>query len=333
MTLSRSRLLLCGSAAATLLVLIATPQLLGGHVSAALATLRGADARWLTVGVLGFIGGFCCTVGAWRSALSATGGSICAKQAAARLGIGSLVNAFAPAKLGDAVKIALCARAVDGPDRLWTTGGVYAALAAARSLCLAGLLVVASLTGALPLWPVFALCAVVAVIACAAALSGRVRNHPRIAHLLGALVALERSPRAIAQVLGWTAAMVLTRVAATVAIAAALELPHPFLAALLILPALDVASAFPVTPGGMGVGSGAVAVALAGRGIGATQALGVGIAIQALETVVAIGAGSAGALYLAGPGTAARRWSARVAVVGAAAAAAALLSAAILDAF
>ena len=333
MTLSRSRILLCGTAAATLLVVVATPQLFGGHVSAALATLRGADSRWLTVGALGFIGGFCCTVGAWRAALSAAGGTICAKQAAARLGIGSLVNAFAPAKLGDAVKIALCARAVEGPDRLWTTGGVYAALAAARCLCLAALLVVASLTGALPVWPIFVLCAVVALIGCAAALSGRLRNHPRIAHLVGALAALERSPRAVAQVLGWTAAMVLTRVSATVAIAAALQLPHPFLAALLILPALDVAAAFPVTPGGMGVGSGAVAVALAGRGIGATQALGVGIAIQALETAVAIGAGSAGALYLAGPGTAARRWSTRVAFVGATAAAAALLGAAILDAF
>src|SRR5436190_9706426 len=209
MTLSRSRLLLCGSAAVTLLVLIATPQLLGGHVSAALATLRGADSRWLTVGALGFIGGFCCTVGAWRSALSAAGGSICARQAAARLGIGSLVNAFAPAKLGDAVKIALCARAVEGPARLWTTGGVYAALAAARSLCLAALLVVASATGALPLWPVFVLCTLVAVIGCAAAFSGRLRHHPRIAHLLGALAALERSPRAVATLLGWTAAMVL----------------------------------------------------------------------------------------------------------------------------
>lgn len=332
MTLSRSRFVLCGFAAATLFVLFATPQLLGGHLADALGTLRAADPWWLALGALGFIAGFCCTVGAWRSALEAAGGSICAKQAAARLGIGSLVNAVAPAKLGDAVKIALCARAVDGPDRLWTTGGVYAALAAARSLCLAGLLVVASVTGAIPVWPVFLLCSVVAVIACAAAFSGRLRNHPRIAHLVGALAALERSPRAVAQVLGWTAAMVVTRLAATVAIAAALELPHPFLAALLILPALDLAAAFPVTPGAMGIGSGAVAVALAGRGIGAAQALGVGIAIQALETLVAIGAGSAGALYLAGPGTAARRWSARVAFVGAAAAAAALLGAALIDA-
>jgi uncharacterized membrane protein YbhN (UPF0104 family) len=331
MTLSRSRIALCGGAAATLLVLVVTPQLLGGRVSGALVALRGADPGWLTLGAVGFIGGFCCTVGAWRSALSAAGGSICAKQASARLGIGSLVNAFAPAKLGDAVKIALCARAVEGPDRLWTTGGVYAALAAARSLCLAALLVVASATGALPLWPVFVLCSLVAVIGCAAAFSGRLRNHPRIAHLLGALAALERSPRAVASLLGWTAAMVLMRLSATVAVAAAIQLPHPFLAALLILPALDVAAAFPVTPGGMGVGSGAVAVALAGRGIGASQALGVGIAIQALETAVAIGAGSAGALYLAGPGTAARRWSMRVAFVGAAASAAALLGVAVLD--
>ena len=64
-------------------------------------------------------------------------------------------------------------------------------------------------------------------------------------------------------VLGWTAAMALTRLAATVAVAEALGIPHPFLAALVILPAIDVASALPLTPGNVGVGSGAVAVALA----------------------------------------------------------------------
>ena len=50
-----------------------------------------------------------------------------------------------------------------------------------------------------------------------------------------------RSPRS----LGWTAGMVLARLGATMAVAAALGLPHPVLAALLILPALDVAVGVP----------------------------------------------------------------------------------------
>jgi uncharacterized membrane protein YbhN (UPF0104 family) len=325
MTVSRPKLIASAAAVIALVAVAATPQLLGSRVSSALAALAGADQRWLTIGWLGFLAGFLATVGAWRAALGAAGGRICPRQAAARIGIGSLVNSIAPAKLGDAVKIALCAKAIEGPGRLWTTGGVYVALAATRSLTLGLLLVVAASTGAMPLWPVFALFGAVAVLAVAASFSGRLRRHPRIAQVLGGFAALERSPRAIAAVLSWTVAMQLARLGATGAVAAALGLPHPFLAALLILPALDVAAAFPITPGSIGVGSGAVAVALASRGIGMTQALGVGIAIQALETLVSLAAGSVGALYLARPGERARRWSFRVATVGGAAGLAAVV--------
>jgi uncharacterized membrane protein YbhN (UPF0104 family) len=167
---------------------------------------------------------------------------------------------------------------------------------------------------------VFALVAMVAVLALAGSLSGRVRRHPRIAQVLEGFAALERSPRALATVLGWTVGMVACGLGATVAVAAALGLPHPLIAALLILPALDVASAFPITPGSIGIGSGAVAVALAGRGIGMPQGLATGFAMQALETLVSISAGSLGALYLASEHVAVRRWTVRIAAVGGSAA-------------
>jgi uncharacterized membrane protein YbhN (UPF0104 family) len=332
MTASRPKILLSAATVGLLVVVAATPGLLGGRVSGAFDALGGADRRWLALGVAGFAAGFACTVAAWRAALEAAGGTICARQAAARIGIGSLVNSFTPAKIGDAVKIALCARAIDAPTRLWTTGGVYAALAAARCLTLAALLIVASAVGAMPLWPVFALCGAVGFLAIAATFSGRLRSHPRIAHVLGALAALERSPKAVATVLAWTVGMVLARLGATMAIAAALGLPHAVLAALVILPALDVASAFPLTPGGIGVGSGAVAVALASRGVGVTDAIGVGLAIQALETLVSVVAGTLGALYLARQNAVAR-WTLRLATVGAAATLAAALGVAVINAF
>ncbi|HVC87601.1 MAG TPA: lysylphosphatidylglycerol synthase domain-containing protein [Gaiellaceae bacterium] len=332
MTISRRNLALSLAMLALLAVVSLSPQLLGAHVASAFESLRGADPRWLLLGAAGFVGAFVCTVGSWRAALAAAGGRICPKQAAARLAVGSMVNAFAPAKLGDAIKIALCSKAIDAPGRIWTAGGVYAALAAARSLMLAALLVVAFASGAMPLWPVFVLLGIVAALAVAATFSGRLRRHPRIAHVLDGLAALERSPRALATVLAWTAGMVVARVAATVAVSAALGIPHPVLAALLILPALDVASAFPVTPGSIGVGSGAVAVALASRGIGMTQALGVGFAMQALETLVSITTGVAGVLYLAKPGAALRRWTIRLAILGASAAAATGLSLLVFDA-
>jgi uncharacterized membrane protein YbhN (UPF0104 family) len=298
-------------ALAAVVVAAAMPQLLQGRVAAAIDALGGADPHWLWLAALGYVGGFVCTVASWRAALAAAGGKICPRQAAARLGVGSLVNTFAPAKIGDAVKVALCAKAIEGPQRIWTTGGVYAGLAAARSIMLALLLIVASATGALPLWPVFVLLGMAGTLAVVASSSTRWRRHPRIARLLEGFAALERSPRAIATVLGWTAGMVVCRFAATVAAAAALGLPHPVLAALVIMPALDVAAAIPLTPGNIGIGSGAVAMALASRGIGTSQALGVAFAIQAVETLVGVSIGTLGAAYLTKPSPVVRRWAMR----------------------
>src|SRR4051812_150143 len=207
--------------ALTALVAVATmPQLLGPKVSAALAALAGADPRWLAIGAAAFGVSFLASVAAWRAALAASGGRICARQAAARIGVGCLVNAVAPAKLGDAVKVALCAKAIEGPDRIWTTGGVYAGLGAAHALTLAALVVAASATGALPLWPVFVLCGAVVVVAAVALSSSRWRNHHRIAHLLGGFAALARSPRAFAAVMAWTAVGALSRVVAAAAVGA-----------------------------------------------------------------------------------------------------------------
>src|SRR5438067_6504203 len=195
MTLSRRQLLISTIALAALAGVAMSPHLLGSRVASAVSTLGGADQGWLFAATVGFLAAFACTVGAWRAGFAAAGGRISARDAAAALGIGSMVNSIAPAKLGDAVKIALCSRAIDAPGRIWTAGGVYAALAAARSLTLALLVVVASVAGAVPLWPVFALCAVVTVLCAVGFLSGRVRRHPRIAQVLEGFAALERSPR------------------------------------------------------------------------------------------------------------------------------------------
>jgi uncharacterized membrane protein YbhN (UPF0104 family) len=306
---SRSQLLLSLLGLAALAAVAASPHLLQAHVVSALSSLSDARPNWLVLAGAGFVAGFVCTVQSWRAALAAAGGRISPPQAGAGLAVGSLVNAFAPAKLGDAVKVGLCSRAIDGPGRLWTAGGVYAALAAARSLTLAGLLVAASATGALPLWPVFALLAAVGAVAVAARRTSRWRTHPRIARLAAGFASLERSPRAAAAVVGWTAGMLVSRLAATAAVAVALGLPHPLVAALVIMPALDVAAVFPLTPGNIGIGSGAVAMALASRGIGTGQALGVGFGIQAVETFVSVALGTAGLLYLAQPSAVVRRFA------------------------
>lgn len=332
MNLSRRSIALSAAGLAALAAAIAVAQV-GGRLSPAFDSLTDASRPWLGIAALAFLAAFVCTVGAWHGALTSAGARICPRQAAARLGVGALVNAAAPAKLGDAVKIALCSRAIASPGRLWTTGGAYAALVATRSLALASLVVIAFLSRAMPLWPVFILMSGAAVVAVAALLSSRLRSHARIAHLLDGVTALVRSPRALAKVVAWTVGMQVARLAGTVAVVQAFSLPHPLLAALVILPALDVAGAIPLTPGSIGVGSGAVAVALASRGIGMTQALGVGLAIQAVETIVSTTCGTAGLVYLLHPSARMRRVASRVAVVGVSVASAAFLGLTVFDLF
>ena len=331
MKLSKSRVIVSGLVLVAIVVAAAMPQVLGTRVSHALVTLQGANRNWLALATLGFTAGFMSCVFAWRAALAAAGGRISLARGTASLGVGALVNTFTPARVGDVVKIALFSRAIDGPDRVWTAGGTYAAVAAARCLSIAALVVAASLTGALPVWPVFALCGGVAALGAFALSSQRWRRYHRIAHLLDGFAALVRAPRFAAKLLGWSAAVALTRVGAVAALATALGLPHPLLAALVICPALDLAGTMPLTPGNLGIASGAVAVALQSRGIGVTAAIGVGIGIQALETLVSLAAGTAGALYFAGSSEVGRRWAPRVAVIGVATAIAALLGTFMLD--
>jgi uncharacterized membrane protein YbhN (UPF0104 family) len=334
MSLSRPTftLVLAGAAGAAALGATTFP-LLGHHIASALHVLTGASRPWLAGAFVAFLASFACTVGAWRSALAAAGAHLCPKQAAARLGIGSMVNAFTPAKLGDAVKITLCARAIDAPDRMWTATGTYTALAAARSLTLAGLVVAASATHALPIWPVFLLVGSAAGIALAATASTRFRSHHRIASFLAGVGSLARDRRALRGVALWTVGMQLFRLAGTVAAVLALGLPHPLLAALVILPALDLAGAVPVTPGSFGVGSGAVAVVLASRGIGMTDALATGLAIQGVETLVSVTCGSLGLAYLMQPSERATRTAIRVAVVGTTTLLATLVGVVVFDLF
>jgi uncharacterized membrane protein YbhN (UPF0104 family) len=332
MKLATSKIVLSVVALAAVVVVATAPQLLGPKVDEALSSVAGANPVWLAAAAAAYAVAFLASAAAWRSALGACGGRVSLQDVSARIGVGCLVNTVAPAKLGDAVKVALCAKALDGRDRIWTASGLYAGLGAAHALALAALVVAASATGAAPLWPVFVLCGAVAVVGALALSSPRWRNHHRIEHLLGGFAALARSPRAAAEVVGWTAAASAARVGAAAAAATALDLPSPFLAALVILPAMDLAGTIPLTPGNVGVGSGAAALALQSRGIGVADAIGVGIAMQALQTAVSVAVGTAGALYLAQPRGTARRWTARGAVaLGVSLALAALVGAFVLD--
>jgi uncharacterized membrane protein YbhN (UPF0104 family) len=312
-----SRRVVVGAAALTaaLAAVAFVPQLLGSEVQRALAGLSGARPAWLWAAAGCFVLSLAGSAGAYRSAFGLVGARIAPLDAAARYGVGSLVNTFAPARLGDAVRLALFARSIDSDERLWRTGGVFAAIGAARACSLALLVVAGSVTGALPLWPVLVCLALVAAAAVAAVATRNRTARSHVAHVLDAFRALGREPARGARILGWIVLATLARVGAAAAVAAALGVHGAIAAALVIVPALDLAGTMPLTPGNVGITSGAVAMALNAHGVPMTVALTAGIAFHAVEICAGLTWGLAGALCLV-PLQPARRWT--VAMAGAA---------------
>ena len=286
-------------AAATLLLCVlgaavATPQLLGTRVASALETLERADPRYLWIAAAGCALTVIGSAGGWRTAIGLCGGETTLADATARFGVGSLVNTFIPARAGDAVRIGLFSRLVPGDHPLWTTGGAFAALGAARAVVLGALVLTGALAGAVPLWPLLVAAAVAAAAIVAAARARRSR-----AHLLDAFRALAADPAAGARLVAWVVLSVVGRVAAAAAVSAALGIGDPLLAALVILPALDLSGIVPLTPGNLGVASGAIALAVHTHGVPFDDGLAAGMTFQAVETGVGLVVGVAGVLRLA----------------------------------
>src|SRR5262249_17095735 len=69
------------------------------------------------------------------------------------------------------------------------------------------------------------------------------------------------------------------------------------LAALIILPTLDLAGLIPLS-GNVGITSGAVTMALRSHGVGLEHALATGLAFHAVETVAGVACGIGGVLLL-----------------------------------
>lgn len=282
-----------------LLVIAFVPQLLGSEVRRALGGLSSAQPIWLWLASVCFVGSLVGTAGAWLSAIGLVGGRIGWVDAGARYGMGSLINSFAPARLGDLVRLALFSRALDSDDRLWRAGGSFAVIGVARGLVLALLVVVGSIVGALPLWPVLVLIGLTGVAALAAVTTRNRRPRTHVGHALDAFRALGREPKRGARIVGWIGFSTLARLGAAASIAAALGIPSPLIAAVLVVPVLELSGTMPLTPGNIGLTSGAIAMALRAHGVGLTAALTTGIAFHAVETAAGIVFGLASALLLA----------------------------------
>jgi uncharacterized membrane protein YbhN (UPF0104 family) len=296
-----------GSVAA-LIALALSPQLLGDLVAEGIAGLSNASAGWLWIAAAAFAGSLVTSACAWEFALTRCGGTTSRADASARYCTGSLVNALAPARIGTAVRFALFSRVLHNEGRLWTVGGIAGSLSAVRAMWLAVVLALASASGVLPRWPI-ALLLLAGVIAAAVAWRARdSRPGTKFGHSLDVFRVLGRCPRAAAQIAGWVGLAMGLRVLAATGIAAAFGVDRPLAAAVLIIPALDLAGILPLTPGNVGVSSAAVAFALAAHGVGRDVAVSAGLALGAVETLTTLALGSTSILYFLGRRTDVARW-------------------------
>jgi uncharacterized membrane protein YbhN (UPF0104 family) len=294
-------LLLAGAVTAAVAVAAASPGMLGHRVGTALDGIAAAEPLWLWAAGAAFVLMHACSGLAWGVALRACGTTTGHTDAVARYGVGSGLNAVAPLHLGSAARVALFGRVVRDPGGCWRVGGAGAAVGAVRAVWLAALLAVGATGGMLPAWPLALLALGIAAAAAAAFGARRVQIETRIAHILDAFRELGGAPRFLAGVAVLTAVGLAAKVAAATAAASALHVERPLLAALLIVPAVELAAVMPLTPGNAGVASAAAAFALGAHGVGADTALAAGIAFGGVETLAAVAVGLGGALVLAGP--------------------------------
>jgi uncharacterized membrane protein YbhN (UPF0104 family) len=282
----------------TLAGLVLVPNVVGSRLHQAVGRLGEAQSPWLWIAGISFLATLVCNTGTWRYAFRHCGGAISRRQALAHYGLGSLVNTVSPARIGDAVRIALFSRSLEGTDRLWTSSGVFAAISAVKIVFAAALLVAASASSNIPLWPLAGASGAASILVVTALLARKrpIARHAR--HLFDAFRALARSPRATAFLVTWVAVGTLARVAAAAAVVAAFGLPAPLGTALVIVPVLDLAGVFPITPGNIGVTSAAVATVLKSKGIDFDTALATGLAYHAVETLASLCFGLTGALAL-----------------------------------
>lgn len=313
LAIGKRQLALFAGSLAAVLVLLAAPQLLGGIVADGIGGLSEASVAWLWLAAGCFAGTLLGSAAAWRFALVRCGAETTVADTAARYCTGSLVNAVAPARVGSAVRIGLLSRTLQGEGRLWTVGGVAASVAAVRALWLALVLALASASGVLPRWPIALLLLGVLV---AGVVAWRARDSEpgtRAAHVLDVFRILGRCPRAAARLGGLVGLAMGAKILAAAAVAASLGVERPLAAALLVIPALDLAGLLPLTPGNVGVASAAVAFALGAHGAPTDVAVAAGIAFGAVETLTTLACGTASLLYFASRRAVDRRWQTAVA--------------------
>ncbi|HEX8714752.1 MAG TPA: hypothetical protein VF706_04210, partial [Solirubrobacteraceae bacterium] len=220
-----------------------------------------------------FAAALACSAGGWRALLPR---GVSLVDACARFGCGSLANTFLPARAGDVVRLSLFGRVV--PGGMVGVAGAVAAFGVARWLTVLPLGVGAAGSSLPP--EAYAGPAVALAVAVVLARRG---PHPR------------SSCRAYAAAGTFAGATLGARLAGVALVGAAIGVPRPFSAALLVVPALEIAGTVSVLPANLGVAEGAAALALHAHGLPMGRALAGGLVLHGVETAAGIVFGGAGA--------------------------------------
>lgn len=258
------------------------------------AALRGADPGELALAGCCFAAALGCSAASWRTLL---GPAVSLPDACARYAAGSLVNSFVPARAGDAVRLGLFGKVASGG--LLGAGGVAATVGAVRWLGVVSLGIAGTASAGIPVPPVAlvagAAAALPLVVACLLAARGSRRARALLAPLRDA------GPADLGRLFACVGGTLVARIAAAAFAAAALDVPRPLTAALLVVPALELAGIVPLTPGNIGVAGGAAALAFHAHGVSMHRALEAGLALHAIETVVGLACGAVGAAAVLRP--------------------------------
>jgi hypothetical protein len=240
-----------------------------------------------------FAAALVCSAGSWRTMLAARigiGGAV------ARYGVGSLTNTFLPGRAGDAVRVGLFGRVA--PGGVIAVAGAVVAIGALRWLALVPLGIAGGVRSTLP--PLALVAAAAALLPLPVVWILARRGSRRACVALGPL--RDASRAAFAVVFGLVCGTLVARVAGVAITSAALGVRHPVLAALLVVPALELAGVVPLLPANAGIAGGAAAVAFHATGMPMHAALAAGFVVHAVETgtSLAVGGGSALTLLRAG---------------------------------
>jgi hypothetical protein len=263
---------------------------LSRQVSRTAAVIGAAEPPLLVLAILAGAAAVLVTGVAWVVAARELGSCVDLVSGSARYAVACL----APPKLGNPARIALLGRTLSGPNRLWAMTGVCGGVSIMRMLPLSLVIVIAAATGALPLWPGLVIAGAVLAVLAGVPLACRHTDGARLQRLLAGFSLLARSAATAAAAFAVLSVATVMKLLLAAATAAALGVPHPFSAALVLVPALAFGRMLPF----LGVAAGTGALTAVAHGVSAGSALSLAVAVASVEGVAGIACGIVGACQI-----------------------------------